>query len=125
MNYHQILVVGGCGAWRSNPAQSNPRRAVIKMTQHYIAGELSLLLARLQASTTGQPCTRDVARLRQEAELGPLTGLASVAVRALNLTDGLCWESLGRGDTVAFTRQAAVCAELHQLGVCAGLLEDT
>jgi hypothetical protein len=47
-----------------------------------------------------------------------------VTVRALALTDGLCWDSLNRGDTAAFTRQAAVCAELHEFGVCAGLLEE-
>ena len=28
------------------------------------------------------------------------------------------------GDTEAFARQAAVCAELHDFGVCAGLLKD-
>jgi hypothetical protein len=95
------------------------------MTQHYLAGELSLLLAGLQAVAPGRVATEDVAWLRREAEAGPLTGLASVAVRALNLTDGLCWESLSRGDAATFTRQAAVCAELHEFGVCAGLFEDT
>jgi hypothetical protein len=40
------------------------------------------------------------------------------------LTDGLCWDSLNRGDTTAFLRQAAVGAELHDFGVCACLLEE-
>lgn len=93
------------------------------MTQHYLAGELSLLLARLQAVAPAQVATQDVAGLRYEAEAGPLTGLASVAVRALNLTDGLCWEALKRGDATAFTRQAAVGVQLHEFGVCAGLIE--
>jgi hypothetical protein len=47
-----------------------------------------------------------------------------VTVRALALTEGCCWDSLNRGDLVAFTRQAAVCAELYEFGVCAGLLKE-
>jgi hypothetical protein len=45
-------------------------------------------------------------------------------VRALALTDGLCWDSLERGDSAAFTCQAAICAELCDFGVCARLLEE-
>ncbi len=78
------------------------------MTQQYLAGELSLLLARLQATATDRP----------------LTALTSVVVRALALTDRLCWGSLQRGDTAAFTCQAAACAELREFGLCAGLLEE-
>jgi hypothetical protein len=40
------------------------------------------------------------------------------------LAENLCWESPDRGDTMAFTRQAAVCDELQEFGVCAGLLEE-
>jgi len=47
-----------------------------------------------------------------------------VVVRALALTDRLCWGSLQRGDTAAFTCQAAACAELREFGLCAGLLEE-
>jgi hypothetical protein len=43
-------------------------------------------------------------------------------VRALELIDGLCWESLHRGDIAAFDHQAALGAELHEFGVCASLL---
>jgi hypothetical protein len=93
------------------------------MTQQYLAGELSLLLARLQAATN-QSSARAVARLRREAETWPLAALASVAVRALALADGLCWDSLDRGDTAAFTRQAAICAQLRDFGICAGWLEE-
>src|ERR1022692_4309590 len=52
------------------------------------------------------------------------TGTDRWPVGALALTDGRCWESLNRGDLAAFTRQAKVCAELHEFGVCAGLLEE-
>ena len=33
-------------------------------------------------------------------------------------------ERLRRGDTAAFTQQSAVCAELHEFGICAGLLKE-
>jgi hypothetical protein len=45
-------------------------------------------------------------------------------VRALELVDRLCQDSLGRGDAVAFACQSAIGAELHDFGVCAGLLEE-
>ena len=38
--------------------------------------------------------------------------------------DSVCWDSLTRGDTAAFVRQAAICAELWNFGVCADLLEE-
>jgi hypothetical protein len=94
------------------------------VTQQYLAGELSLLLAQLQAAAMEEPFVCDVARLRREAETGPLGAIASVAVRALALTDAVCWDSLTRGDTTAFTRQAVICVELFEFGVCAGLLGE-
>jgi hypothetical protein len=94
------------------------------MTQQYQAGELSLLLARLQAVAADEAAVRDVARLRHQTEAGPLSGLGSVVARALALTDTLCWDSLQRGDGAAFTSQAAMCVELCQFAVCAGLLDE-
>jgi hypothetical protein len=93
------------------------------MTQQYLAGELSLLLGRLQA-VTNQASERDVAQLRRDAETGSLTALAVVVVRALDLTDSLCWDSLTRGDSVAFSCQAAISSGLREFGVCAGLLDE-
>ena len=95
------------------------------MTWQYLAGELSVRLADLQAVTTTEAAQRDAWFLRHAAETEPIPALRSVAVRALALAEGLCWDSLNRGDTAAFTRQAAVCAELHEFGVCAGLLKET
>ena len=69
------------------------------MTQHYLAGELSLLLSQLQTVTNSGAAARDVACLRYEAETAPLPALPSVTVRALQLTDCLCWDSLTRADT--------------------------
>jgi hypothetical protein len=94
------------------------------MTRQYLAGELSVLLGHLQAATATEASGRDAWSLRQAAETGPITALGSVTIRALALTERLCWDSLSQGDIAAFNRQAAVCAELHDFGVFAGLLKD-
>jgi hypothetical protein len=96
----------------------------MSMTRQYLAGELSVLLAHVQAVTTTEEAGRDAWSLRYAAENEPIRALPLVTLRALALAESLCWESLNRGDTAAFTRQAAVCAELHEFGVCAGLLID-
>lgn len=93
------------------------------MTQQYIAGELSLLLGELQAAMTNEAVV-EVAQLRLRAETGLRSAMASVALRALEVADLLCWDSLTRGDAAAFTRQAAVCAELWEFAVCARLLDE-
>ena len=98
--------------------------AAVEMTQQYLAGELSLRLARLQAVATNQASVREVAHLRREVEAGPLTALTSVVMRALALTDRLCWDLLDRGNAAAFSQQATISAELRDFGVCAGLLEE-
>ena len=94
------------------------------MTQQYLAGELSVLLARLETVATNPAVVHDVAQQRRGAETGPVTALSSIVVRALALTDRLCWDSLEQGDTLAFACQAAICAELRDFGICARLLEE-
>ncbi len=90
------------------------------MTQHYLAGELSVLLSRLQALSPDS----QVAMLRRDAETAPVGALAAVASRAVRLADVLCWKALSQGDIVAFCYQVTVCAELHEFGVCSGLLDE-
>jgi hypothetical protein len=94
------------------------------MTRQYVAGELSVLLGHLRAVARTEAAERDALALRHAAETQPIPALAAVTVRALTLIEGLCWDSLNRGDIPAFTRQAAVSAELHDFGVCAGLLRE-
>jgi hypothetical protein len=92
------------------------------MTQQYLAGELSLLLAQLPPVVTNHASLEAAVHLRHTAETVPIAELTCVIVRALELIDGLCWESLHRGDIAAFDHQAALGAELHEFGVCASLL---
>lgn len=94
------------------------------MTRQYLLGELSLILGELQAVATDDAAVRAAGRLRQEAETTPPAALAPVVVRAVALTDRVCWDALARGETTAFLRETAICAELWEFGVCAGLLED-
>ena len=93
------------------------------MTQQYLIGELSVRLEQLQSATSGS-AERDVARLRQEIESGPLGALAPATVRAIALADVMCWRSLACGDVAAFARQADIAADLRLFGVCARLLAD-
>jgi hypothetical protein len=93
------------------------------MTQQYLIGELSARLEQLQA-VAANGTERDVARLRHQVENGPVSGLARAADSALALADGLCWESISRGDVEAFRRQATVSADLRLFSICARLLAD-
>lgn len=94
------------------------------MTQQYVAGEMSLLLAHLRAVATDADSARRVDRIRREAETMPLSALVSVAVRAMALADAMCWDSVARGDAAGFSRLADASARLYEFGVCAGLLRD-
>jgi len=94
------------------------------MTRQYLVGELLLLLTRLQAAAGSKESERAVARLCAEAESLSPDALGPVAVRALDLANALCWDSLVSGDARAFARQAEVCAALHVFGICAGLMPD-
>jgi len=93
------------------------------VTQDYLIGEVSVCLQRLEAAA-GHEAIGDVVRLRREVEAGPLAGLAAAVARALAVADGLCWASLARRDTEAFTGQAQAAAELRQFAVCARLIAD-
>ncbi len=42
----------------------------------------------------------------------------------MELTNLVCWDTLERGGAAAFVREIAICVELRELGVCAGLLEE-
>lgn len=91
------------------------------MTQQYIAGELSSLLAELQPAPSAL-LTRAVHDLRREIELGPLPVLPRLAHEAIALTDAMCQIALERGDVNGFSRQACAAAALREFAISANLL---
>jgi hypothetical protein len=94
------------------------------MTQQYLAGELSVLLAQLHDAAGDQAHAGEIARLRLWAENAPLAALPCVAAHALELTDAVCWESLSVADITAFVRQAAIGSQLREFGICSCLLPE-
>jgi len=119
-----VAHTSGCCVPRWRGRLARPGELAMGMTRQYVAGELSVLLGHLQAVTTTEASGREARSLRHEAETRPVLALGPVAGRALSLAESLCWDSLSGGDTAAFSRQAVVCAELHDFGVCSGLLDD-
>jgi hypothetical protein len=97
----------------------------VTVTQDYLVGEMSICLQRLEAATAERDAAADVVRLRRQVETSPPSSLAAEAARALAVADGLCWDSLARGDTAAFARQARASAGLREFGICARLIADT
>ena len=95
--------------------------SVLKMTQQYIVGELSALIAGL----TPERCPRlavAVHELRRRVECAPLCGLSPLVTEAMALADAACWTSLEEGDADAFIREATEAAILREFASCAGLL---
>ena len=90
--------------------------------QDYLTGELSAWLERLQSVSAG--AAADFTRLRWRVESCPAADLPSETAQALALADRLCWDSLSRGDTATFERQAAISAGLRLFGTCARLLDE-
>jgi hypothetical protein len=93
------------------------------MTQEYLIGELSARLEQLLTAATSESAN-EISRLRGEVETSPAGLLPLATERALALADVLCWDSLGRGDSEAFARQAWISADLWLFGVSARLISE-
>jgi hypothetical protein len=93
----------------------------VPVTQQYIVGEFSALLAELQA-TPDDWLGRVVGNLRREVEISPPAVLPRLAREALNLTEMLCWVALERGEVGGFCRYAETAGELREFTISAGLL---
>jgi hypothetical protein len=89
------------------------------MTQQYIVGQFSLLLAELQPPPGDWLAA--VGELRREVEVSPPARLPRLARQALILTDAICWAALEHGDAGGFTRCATTAAALRELADNAGL----
>jgi hypothetical protein len=90
------------------------------VTQQYIVGEFSSLLAELQPVPGALLAAVD--DLRREVECSPLPRLPLLAHRALNLADVICWAALEDGDVTGFCRYAKMACALGEFTENAGLL---
>jgi hypothetical protein len=94
------------------------------MTQQYIVGEFSVLLAELQPVPGSESLGEAVRKLRHEVEFGPLAMLSPRAREATTLVDTVCWAALEVGDVQGFRRCADAAIALRELAVSAHLLPD-
>jgi hypothetical protein len=90
------------------------------MTQQYIVGEFSSLLAELQPAPAGRVAA--VHDLRRAVESAPLPMLSQLAHEALDLTDVICWAALEEGDVSGFRRYAKIAVALGEFTANTGLL---
>ena len=91
------------------------------LTQQYIVGELSSLLAGLEPAQE-EYLREALGNLRYQVECSPLFMLPKLAQDALDLTDLICRSALEHGDADAYRRSAAATAALRDFAVAAGLL---
>jgi len=91
------------------------------MTQQYLIGELSSLLADLQP-VPDEGLGGAVHDLLRDVETGPVSGLPKLAEQALTLTGLICWTSLERGDVTRFCRNVDTDVELREFMASANLL---
>jgi hypothetical protein len=91
------------------------------LTQQYIVGELSSLLAELEPA--GEDSVRDaVGSLRYQVECSSVSMLPRLAQDALELTDLICRSALDHGDADAYRRSVTAGTALRDFTVAAGLL---
>ena len=93
------------------------------MTQQYIIGQFSVLLAELQPPA-GDCLATAVRDLRRAVETSPLPMLPRFAQQAMSLSDAICWEALERGDPNGFCRYAKAAVALGEFTDSAGLLPE-
>ncbi|HKI92131.1 MAG TPA: hypothetical protein VJ986_07500 [Gaiellaceae bacterium] len=90
------------------------------MTQQYLVGEFSLLLAELRPAPTA-PLTDALDGLRSAVECASPALLPRLACEATTLADAICWTALELGDVDAFTRCTVGAGALREFSDSAGL----
>jgi hypothetical protein len=91
------------------------------VTEQYLIGELSALLADLQP-VPDESLAAALHSLRREVEAGPPARLAPLAQQALDLTEMICWVTLERGDVALFCRDVDAAVGLREFATSANLL---
>jgi hypothetical protein len=91
------------------------------MTQQYIVGEFSSLLAELQPAPD-ERLGGTANQLRREVEVSPPALLPQLAREAIHLTETICWVDLEQGDVGGFCRHAKTASALRDFTASASLL---
>lgn len=90
------------------------------MTQQYIVGELSALIAGL-CPKHSPGLAAALSDLRRRVECVPLPMLTALITEAMDMADAACWTSLERGEIDACVQEATEAAMLSEFAECAGL----
>lgn len=93
------------------------------MTEHYLVGELSALLADLQPVSEGL-LSDALCDLRREVEASPPWGLRPLAARALTLSTSICWINVESGDMTRFADTVDVAVRVREFSLNANLLPE-
>jgi hypothetical protein len=93
------------------------------LTQQYLVGELSSLLAGFEPAPSVS-LGDAVHHLRRSVELSPLPMLPRWACEAMTLTDAICWAALEQGDVGGFSRYARAAVALHDFTISANLTPE-
>jgi hypothetical protein len=91
------------------------------MTQQYLIGEMSQLIAELQSACPTSGGGEEFAVLRRRCEGRPLVALSGIAADAVLLDDRICWDLLTTGDVASFGQFAAAAANLCEFTASACL----
>ena len=90
------------------------------MTQQYLVGQFSALLADLERTAAEwQPAVHG---LRRDVESSPVAMLPELADEVTELIDTICWAALERGDVPRFSSCAKAAAALGEFTDSAGFL---
>ena len=95
----------------------------VAVTQQYLIGQFSVLLEGLQPRP-GERLANAVRELRRQVESSPPWMLHTLAHEAIDLSDGICWDALERGDATAFGRYAIAAFALGEFTDSAGLRHE-
>jgi hypothetical protein len=93
------------------------------VTQQYLIGQFSVLLEGLQPRP-GERLANALRDLRREVEASPPWMLHRLAHEAIDLSDGICWDALERGDASGFSRHASAAFALGEFTDSAGLMHE-
>lgn len=93
------------------------------MTEQYLVGELSALLADLQPVADDR-LGAALRALRREVEARPPSRLRPLAERAVTLSESICWVTMDCGDMARFCDAVDAAVRMKDFTLSANLLPE-